>query len=49
MYGVHDQIVKELGVAFPADLLALTLPHLAEPADLQRSSSSPGGSASTTS
>jgi hypothetical protein len=33
MYGVHDQIVKELGTAFPEDLLALTLPHLAKEAD----------------
>jgi len=33
MYGIHDQIVKELGIAFPEDLLALTLPYLAREAD----------------
>ena len=42
MRGVHDHIVKELAVAFPADLLTLALPHLARQADLSAVGMVPG-------
>jgi hypothetical protein len=42
MRGLHDHIVKELGIAFPADLLALTLPHLAAAADVSKLELVPG-------
>ena len=42
MRGLHDHIVKELGIAFPADLLALALPHLAAAADVSRLELVPG-------
>ncbi len=31
----HDQLVKEVGLAFPADLVTLTLPYLARQIDLE--------------
>ncbi|HEX9733488.1 MAG TPA: hypothetical protein VGG06_16070 [Thermoanaerobaculia bacterium] len=42
MRGAHDHIVKELGIAFPADLLTLTLPHLAAAADPSKLELVPG-------